>query len=47
MKDARAFFDTFTVESSTLHELVEVLQYGYLFGSRCFAVMLRHRRELA
>lgn len=41
MKDARKVFDDYTVASSHLHELVEVLQYTYIFGTRCLGQMLK------
>lgn len=45
MKDARAFFDLYTAHSSTLHELVEVLQYTYVFSSRCLGQVLREMKR--
>lgn len=45
IKDARLSFDIYTVRSSTLHELVEVLQYTFCFGSRCLAQVLRERKK--
>jgi len=41
MRDARKAFDDYTVESSHLDEIVEVLQYTYLFGSRCLGKVLK------
>lgn len=41
MNDARLYFDLYTVRLSTLHEIVEVLQYTHIFSSRCLAHVLR------
>ena len=41
VKDARLYFDNYTVQNSSIHELVEVLQYSYIYGSRCFGYVLK------
>lgn len=40
-RDARAYFDQLIFDESTWHEIVEVLQFSYLFGSRCLGQVLR------
>ena len=41
MIDARLYFDRYLVSHSTPTELVEVLRYTYVFGSRCLGRVLR------
>lgn len=40
---AREYFDWYMVENSSWHEIVEVLQYTYIFGSRCIGKVLREK----
>lgn len=42
-KDARKFFDNYIFEYSDFSELVEILQYTYLFGTRCIGIVLREK----
>jgi len=42
--DARLFFDAHMAKFSTLRELVEVLQYTYVFGTRCLGIVLVAKR---
>ena len=42
--DARFFFDAHMAKFSTLRELVEVLQYTCVFGTRCLGIVLVAKR---
>jgi hypothetical protein len=45
VKDARVIFDDYIVRYSTLEEVVELLQYTYVYGSRCIGQVLRIKRQ--
>ena len=40
-KDVRIYFDHIIVDSSRLDELVEVLQYTYIYGTRCLGQVVK------
>lgn len=46
IRDARSFFDAYTVSSSSLHELVEVLRVTHLFSTQCLGKVMRIRALL-
>lgn len=41
MRDARYYFDCYLVENSTLAEIIEVLQYTFVFGERCIGRVIK------
>ena len=51
--DARVYFDHYLLRHSTLREVIEVLQYTHVLGTRCLGQLLRkiepecHEKPLA
>ncbi len=43
IRDVRFYFDWYTVQHSSLEEIVEVLRFSHLFSTQCIGRVLRIR----